>query len=259
MIIRLLDISPRENVKYILEQYPEINACEDGGAEIVSVSWTKTDNKFILRFPNLKAIVNRSMGQDKIDMPLLVHNNIKLYQIGDYCSISIAQYIINAIANTTDCNKPTKVLIFGYGRVGKQLHDMCLQNNYKCVIVHHDSLLMEYISILPTITHIAIVSPLSTETQGWLSSDKINYLNMATIINASRGKIVDTIALIKGISNHNIKNAILDVVSNNKIIRGNKNIKYTNHSAWCSPESKIVRAQMTCDLIKKALSECTTR
>lgn len=262
MNIKILDISSKENYKYMLSLLSDINLCSDKDAEILSISWTKTNDKLLSQFPNTRAVINRSMGQDNINFEYLEEHNIKLYQIGDYCSESIAMYAISAIKNTLDdtpYNRPTKIAIFGYGRVGKLIHAKCIEANYVCVLIHHDSLFMEYVGTLGEITHIVISMPLTKETEKWLSAEIIQRLRMATIINTSRGAIVDTQALLNGITNYNIRQAVLDVASNNKLIRGNKNIKYTNHSAWCSPESKVVRAQMTCDLLNRACEECIIR
>lgn len=108
------------------------------------------------------------------------------------------------------------VLIVGYGAIGRALEARLLPFGVNITRTGRRarpgvSAVSELPSLLPQADVVVILLPLTSETQGFVNADFISRMKSGSLlINPSRGRVVDTDALIKALKDHRIR-AALDV------------------------------------------------
>ena len=239
------------------------------------VKMTKVDNEFINHSKNLKIIARHGVGYNNIDLKIINSKKIPLFIVGDVNSTSVAEHTISLILNISKkinlydqeirlnnfnirntfqsrdlTNK--KILICGYGRIGKKVADICKffnmsvfvydkyldlgndKNNFKLI-----NNLNENMDIFDFITlHI----PYNNSGKPLIDDNFLSKLKKnCSIINTSRGDLINE----NDLTNHLDKNkdfyAGLDVFDpeppnkDSKILKF-KNVVLTPHSAAYTEE-----------------------
>ena len=144
-------------IKYLKDlsyQVDEASDQDDDYKNILSlydaliVKMTKVDEEFIDLSKNLKIIARHGVGYNNVDLNVINRRKIPLFIIGDVNSTSVAEHTFGLIINiakkinyydtevrsnnfeirnsfnSRDLNKKN-ILIFGYGRIGKKIADIC--------------------------------------------------------------------------------------------------------------------------------------
>lgn len=249
---------------------------------------------------NLKFIGRPGSGLDLIDLDYCAEKGIKVCRSATSNSNAVAEHTLGMLLSWLNhmarCNREVKDLIWrreanrgielmgktvgiiGFGNTGsrfaEKLRGMGVQvlayDKYKTNYAAD----FEYVneSNLAEICQYAdIISfhlPLNKETKYYLNTDFIDRLNHPVLlINTSRGPIVDTKALIKGLDNGKLVGACLDVLENEEPARyiDNEKDMYKNlfdrdnvllspHVAGWSDKSKIQMESFLLEEIKSALS-----
>tara|TARA_Y100000590_G_scaffold300999_1_gene339342 strand:+ start:211 stop:1170 length:960 start_codon:yes stop_codon:yes gene_type:complete len=238
----------------------------------------KIDAEILEKCKKLKVISRHGVGFDNIDTNFLKKNNIQLLVTATTTSVSPAEHIMFMIMNISKgidffdqavrngefesimhmkhntfelSNK--KILIIGFGRIGKKLIKRCLGFEMKVyvydpyvekkVVDSFGGIKIEDLSVgLKEADIISLSVPLTKETKNMISMDKMKMMKKnAIIINTSRGGIVNEKDLNEALNKEIIYGAGLDVFEkeppdNNNSLLKNKKVVLSPHAATFTPE-----------------------
>ena len=238
----------------------------------------KIDSEILQKCKKLKVISRHGVGFDNVDIKFLKKNNIKLLVTSKSTSVSPAEHIMFMIINISKgknffdkavrdgefgsimhmehhtfelSNK--KVLIIGFGRIGKKLIKRCL--GFEMKVYAYDPYVEKKIiesfggtkieNLLEGLKEADIISlsaPLTEETQNMITFDKMKIMKKnAIIINTSRGGIVNEKDLNEALNKKIIYGAGLDVFEkeppdNNNPLLKNKKVVLSPHAATFTQE-----------------------
>ena len=274
----------KAGIKYLKDlsyQVDEASDQDDDYKNILSlydaliVKMTKVDEEFIDLSKNLKIIARHGVGYNNVDLNVINRRKIPLFIIGDVNSTSVAEHTFGLIINiakkinyydtevrsnnfeirnsfnSRDLNKKN-ILIFGYGRIGKKIADICSFFNMN-VFVYDKFLNLENFSNnikvvrdikenLNIYDFISLHIPFNNSEKALIDKNFLNKLkNDCAIINTSRGDLIDEKDLINHLKENNNFYAGLDVFnpeppsSDNELFKLNNTI-LTPHSAAYTDE-----------------------
>ena len=268
-------------LKNLSYQVDEVSDQDDNYKNILNLydalilKMTKVDQEFIDLSKNLKIIARHGVGYNNVDLDVINKKKIPLFIVGDVNSTSVAEHTFGLIINiakkinfydsevrsnnfeirnsfnSRDLNKKN-ILIFGYGRIGKKVADICnffnmnvfvydkflkldnLSNNTKIVNNINENLnIYDFISL-----HI----PFSNSEKALINKTFLNKLKSdCAIINTSRGDLINENDLISHLNENKNFYAGLDVFnpepphSKNELLKL-KNTILTPHSAAYTEE-----------------------
>lgn len=268
-------------LKNLSYQVDEVSDQDDNYKNILNLydalilKMTKVDQEFIDLSKNLKIIARHGVGYNNVDLDVINKKKIPLFVVGDVNSTSVAEHTFGLIINiakkinfydsevrsnnfeirnsfnSRDLNKKN-ILIFGYGRIGKKVADICnffnmnvfvydkflkldnLSNNTKIVNNINENLnIYDFISL-----HI----PFSNSEKALIDKTFLNKLKSdCAIINTSRGDLINENDLISHLNENKNFYAGLDVFnpepphSKNELLKL-KNTILTPHSAAYTEE-----------------------
>ena len=268
-------------LKNLSYQVDEVSDQDDNYKNILNLydalilKMTKVDQEFIDLSKNLKIIARHGVGYNNVDLDVINKKKIPLFIVGDVNSTSVAEHTFGLIINiakkinfydsevrsnnfeirnsfnSRDLNKKN-ILIFGYGRIGKKVADICnffnmnvfvydkflklenLSNNIKIVNNINENLnIYDFISL-----HI----PFSNSEKALIDKTFLNKLKSdCAIINTSRGDLINENDLISHLNENKNFYAGLDVFnpepphSKNELLKL-KNTILTPHSAAYTEE-----------------------
>ena len=268
-------------LKNLSYQVDEVSDQDDNYKNILNLydalilKMTKVDQEFIDLSKNLKIIARHGVGYNNVDLDVINKKKIPLFIVGDVNSTSVAEHTFGLIINiakkinfydsevrsnnfeirnsfnSRDLNKKN-ILIFGYGRIGKKVADICnffnmnvfvydkflklenLSNNTKIVNnINEDLNIYDFISL-----HI----PFSNSEKALIDKTFLNKLKSdCAIINTSRGDLINENDLISHLNENKNFYAGLDVFnpepphSKNELLKL-KNTILTPHSAAYTEE-----------------------
>ncbi|WP_440692532.1 NAD(P)-dependent oxidoreductase [Candidatus Pelagibacter sp. HIMB1695] len=239
------------------------------------VKMTKVDQEFIDLSKNLKIIARHGVGYNNVNLDVINKRKIPLFIIGDVNSTSVAEHTFGLIINiakkinyydaevrsnnfeirnsfnSNDLNKKN-ILIFGYGRIGKKIADICSFFNMN-VFIYDKFLNLENLSknikIVKNIKEnlniydfISLHIPFNDSEKALIDKTFLDKLkNDCAIINTSRGDLINEKDLINHLKENNNFYAGLDVFnpeppsSDNELFKLNNTI-LTPHSAAYTEE-----------------------
>jgi len=211
---------------------------KDADAISVFVS-SVLDKEVLTQFKNLKYIFLRSTGFSNTDLEYCKHNNIYVFNVPEYGSITVAEFIFSLILALTknliqahtdlkegicdhnnligvELNNKTLGVI-GMGLIGQATariasgfnmnvlaYDVKKDNNYNYV---------ELDELLTKSDFISISCPLTESTRGLINKEKLALVKKDSfIINTARGEIINTEDLYYALENKQLKGAALDVI-----------------------------------------------
>lgn len=249
--------------KFFSENIHDVPISKFKNAEAISVFvWDKIDKELLDKLPKLKFIATRSTGYDHIDLDECKKRGIKVSNVPNYGQNTVAEHafalmlslsrkIPRTIERTKEGNFSLqgltgfdlkgKVLgVIGTGNIGEHVcriangfemkilaYDICKNKNVKKYGVKYVSL-DKLFSLSDIIT---LHAPLNEHTKFMINSSSIKKMKKGVmIINTSRGELIDTTALVKGLNSNKICCAGLDVLENECYIKEeaqllSKNIK----------------------------------
>ena len=268
-------------LKNLSYQVDEVSDQDDNYKNILNLydalilKMTKVDQEFIDLSKNLKIIARHGVGYNNVDLDVINKKKIPLFIVGDVNSTSVAEHTFGLIINiakkinfydsevrsnnfeirnsfnSRDLNKKN-ILIFGYGRIGKKVADICnffnmnvfvydkflkldnLSNNTKIINNINENLnIYDFISL-----HI----PFNNSEKALIDKTFLNKLKSdCAIINTSRGDLINENDLISHLNENKNFYAGLDVFnpepphSKNELLKL-KNTILTPHSAAYTEE-----------------------
>ncbi|MDC0059705.1 hydroxyacid dehydrogenase [Pelagibacteraceae bacterium] len=260
----------------------------------------KIDAEILEKCKKIKVISRHGVGFDNVDVKFLKKNNIKLLVTATTTSVSPAEHIMFMIMNISKgkdffdkavrngefgsvmhmkhntfelSNK--KILIIGFGRIGRKLIKRCLGFEMKVwaydpyvekkVIESFGGIKIEELHDgLKEADVISLSVPLTQETNNMITLDKMKMMKKnAIIINTSRGGIINEKDLNEALDKKIIFGAGLDVFEkeppdNNNPLLKNKRVLLSPHAATftqeCLSKMSIETAQNIIDFFDGKLN-----
>jgi len=261
----------------------------------------KIDAEILEKCKNLKVISRHGVGFDNVDIKFLKKNNIKLLVTATTTSVSPAEHIMfmiisiakgaaffdKAVRNgefgsVMHMNHETfelsnkKILIIGFGRIGKKLIKRCLGFDMKVFVYDPyvaENIIKSFGGIkikdlndgLKESDIISLSVPLTDETRNMITFDKMKIMKRnAIIINTSRGGIINEKDLNEAINKKIIYGAGLDVFEkeppdNDNPLLKNSRVVLSPHAATftqeCLSKMSIETAQNLIDFFEGKLNK----
>ena len=261
----------------------------------------KIDSEILEKCKKLKVISRHGVGYDNVDTNFLKKNNISLLVTGTTASTSPAEHIMFMILNISKgkdlhdrsvrngkfdtimhMNHQTfelfgkKILIVGFGRIGRKLIKKCLGFDMK-VYVYDPFVNKEIIESFggKKITNfdnglketdvLSLSVPLNKETNNMINLEKMKIMKKTSvIINISRGGVVNEKDLSEALNSGLIYGAGLDVFqkeppSSDNPLLANKKVLLSPHAATftreCISDMGVQTAQNIIDFFEDNLNE----
>lgn len=290
-------------IKYYETRLNEDTASLAAGFDAICVFVNDTVNAAVvekLYGYGVKVILLRCAGFNNVDL-YACKGRIPVYRVPAYSPYAVAEHAMamlltvnrrthKAYIRTRDFNFSLNgfmgfdlhgktVGIVGTGKIGRVFADICKGFGMRTLAYDKfpakDSGL-EYVSLETLMEQSDIISlhcPLTEETQYMINEDSIRRMKKGvTIINTSRGGLVDTAALIHGLRNKHVGAACLDVyeeegdlfyedfsshiVQDDRLVRliSMPNVIVTSHQAFLTQEALENIAATTVDNLAKHFS-----
>ena len=257
--------------KNLINKLPEFDGC--------TLRVSKLDENILKHCPNLKVISRHGVGYDNVDLPYIKKKNISLLITATANAVAVAEHVIymmlaisksmnqydkevrlgnfkkNALNIETLELFKKKILIVGFGRIGKSLIKRCLgfemRVNVYDPFVNTDVIkkfggnkIENLEENLKDCDYLSLHIPLTKQTRNMINYEKIKTMKKnAIIINTSRGGIINEIDLDKALRDDIIFGAGLDVfdkepIDKNNPLINNKKVLLSPHSATFTNECK---------------------
>ena len=207
---------------------------------------TKLDKEILEHCDNLKIISRHGVGYDNVDFNFLNENKIALCITSTSNAVSVAEHVLSffiyltkklslsdslvkegnfenrsQLPNFFELYKK-KVLIIGFGRIGKEVAKRCLGFDMEVyvydpfldneIIIRNQCIPIEKNQGLAIADFITIHLPLNGDTKNFISQTELNLMRKNSIlVNTSRGGIVNENDLCIALDSKKIQGAGMDV------------------------------------------------
>ena len=207
---------------------------------------TKLDKEILQHCDNLKIISRHGVGYDNVDLDFLNENKIALCITSTSNAVSVAEHVLSffiyltknlslsdslvkegnfekrsQLPNFFELYKK-KVLIIGFGRIGKEVAKRCLGFDMEVyvydpfldneIIIRNQCIPIEKNQGLAIADFITIHLPLNGDTKNFISQTEFNLMKKNSIlVNTSRGGIVNENDLCIALESKKIQGAGMDV------------------------------------------------
>ena len=207
---------------------------------------TRLDKEILQHCDNLKIISRHGVGYDNVDLDFLNENKIALCITSTSNAVSVAEHVLSffiyltkklslsdslvkegnfenrsQLPNFFELYKK-KVLIIGFGRIGKEVAKRCLGFDMEVyvydpfldneIIIRNQCIPIEKNQGLAIADFITIHLPLNGDTKNFISQTELNLMRKNSIlVNTSRGGIVNENDLCIALDSKKIQGAGMDV------------------------------------------------
>ena len=207
---------------------------------------TRLDKEILQHCDNLKIISRHGVGYDNVDLDFLNENKIALSITSTSNAVSVAEHVLSffiyltknltlsdslvkegnfekrsQLPNFFELYKK-KVLIIGFGRIGKEVAKRCLGFDMEVyvydpfldneIIIRNQCIPIEKNQGLAIADFITIHLPLNGDTKNFISQTELNVMKKKSIlVNTSRGGIVNENDLCIALESKKIQGAGMDV------------------------------------------------
>ena len=207
---------------------------------------TRLDKEILQHCDNLKIISRHGVGYDNVDLDFLNENKIALCITSTSNAVSVAEHVLSffiyltkklslsdslvkegnfekrsELPNFFELYKK-KVLIIGFGRIGKEVAKRCLGFDMEVyvydpfldneIIIRNQCIPIEKNQGLAIADFITIHLPLNRDTKNFISQTELNLMRKNSIlVNTSRGGIVNENDLCIALESKKIQGAGMDV------------------------------------------------
>ena len=207
---------------------------------------TKLDKEILQHCDNLKIISRHGVGYDNVDLDFLNENKIALCITSTSNAVSVAEHVLSffiyltkklslsdSLVKEGNFEKRSKlpnffelykkkVLIIGFGRIGKEVAKRCLGFDMEVyvydpfldneIIIKNQCIPIEKNQGLAIADFITIHLPLNGDTKNFISQTELNVMKKNSIlVNTSRGGIVNEKDLYTALELKKIQGAGMDV------------------------------------------------
>jgi len=291
------EIFNKNNIEYfVTNDTKEENLIEKlRDVDGIVVRTAEINKKTLSQIKNLKIVSRHGVGYDNVDTEYLNKNKIAMAITGKANAVSVAEHVMTMMLNLTKnisksdkltrdnkfkekANLPNffelynkKILIMGFGRIGKALAKRCL--GFDMEIFVHDPFIREdeitSNNCIPInkdegfkiADYISIHLPLNNKTKNLISSNEFKiFKSNLILINTARGGIINEDDLFDALSNNRIFGAGIDVFEQEPPINNHKlfsleNIILTPHNAALTLECRKRMAIECCENVFNLLSK----
>lgn len=191
----------------------------------MSVKFSKVGKTTFDKYKNLEWVVCRSHGVDMVNLDECKRRNIGVVALSP-TSVPCANWIKDKILDDQN------VLIFGNGAISRKLQSKL--NDFK--VVDSSTPKEEIQELISWAKTIVSTLPLTDKTKNYFDRNFFQYVKEpVNFISLSRGELFDNSALLEMSSNGKIKFGVFDmlVTDGRELLSKQKNIRYTEHTAWC--------------------------
>ena len=207
---------------------------------------TRLDKEILEHCDNLKIISRHGVGYDNVDLDFLNENKIALGITSTSNAVSVAEHVLSffiyltkklslsdSLVKEGNFEKRSKlpnffelykkkVLIIGFGRIGKEVAKRCLGFDMEVyvydpfldneIIIRNQCIPIEKNQGLAIADFITIHLPLNGDTKNFISQTELNQMRKNSIlVNTSRGGIVNENDLCIALESKKIQGAGMDV------------------------------------------------
>ena len=207
---------------------------------------TRLDKEILEHCDNLKIISRHGVGYDNVDLDFLNENKIALCITSTSNAVSVAEHVLSffiyltknlslsdSLVKEGNFEKRSKlpnffelykkkVLIIGFGRIGKEVAKRCLGFDMEVyvydpfldneIIIRNQCIPIEKNQGLAIADFITIHLPLNGDTKNFISQTELNVMKKNSIlVNTSRGGIVNENDLCIALESKKIQGAGMDV------------------------------------------------
>ena len=287
----------KNNIKYFVTNNIEENNLTKELSDVdgIIIRTAELNENILSKSQNLKIVARHGVGYDNVDTEYLNKNKIAMAITGKANAVSVAEHVMTMMLNLTKnisksdkltrdnkfkekANLPNffelynkKILIMGFGRIGKALAKRCL--GFDMEIFVHDPFISENEitsnNCIPInkdegfkiADYISIHLPLNDKTKNLISSNEFKiFKSNLILINTARGGIINEDDLFDALSNNKIFGAGIDVFEQEPPINDHKlfsleNIILTPHNAALTLECRKRMAIECCENVFNFLSK----
>lgn len=260
--------------------------CRLSEADVLVVGRNPMISKDVIeKLSSCKLIIRNGIGFDNIDIYYARERNIRVYNVSQYCINDVAEHTFALLLNYTRnigyhsqihnswgksevtnlrlCGK--KIGIVGLGKIGKRVAEIATVFGLKVVFYDPYVIFCEKYEksnslkeMIRDCDFITIHVPYTNETNKLINSDVLYNARGTVIINTSRGKVVDSHAIMNGLKNGKVKAFLADVMETeppigNALYENRKDsysVCITPHVAFDSDKSENDMHTIICDIIE---------
>lgn len=261
----------------------------DVDPDVLLVQYAEVTEEVYEKFENLKAVGVYGIGVDNIDVEAATKHGIKVVNVPSYCEDEVAEHTLALMlacerkiprfdAETSRGNwnwkvgKPMFRLkgqtlgIIGFGKIGRMVARKTSGIGFETLVYDPEiknsdvkPFGVERVELEPLLSESDIVTvhtPLTEVTEHLLDREAFKTMKeSSTLINTSRGRVVDTNELYQALSNDELRAAALDVLPEeppgDDSLLNLENVVVTPHVAWYSEQSiATLRQTIAEDLVR---------
>ena len=268
---------------------PEETAANIGDADIVLCNKVLINKEVIDSCPNLKYVGLFATGYNNVDVAYAAEKGITVCNAGQYSTNAVAQqvfaYILDRYSRIRDYDNAVKagewerspafsyfpiptaelagqtLAIVGYGSIGRRVAEIGAAFGMNIVVSTRTKPAdcpYEVTDILSAAKKADVITfhcPLTDKTKGLVNSELLSVMKpSATLINTSRGPVVNEADLAFALNTGKISAAYLDVLEKEPMspdtpLKSAENCTITPHTAWAAFETRRRLVDIVCDNI----------
>ena len=244
--------------------------------------------------PNLKYVGLFATGYNNVDVAYAAEKNITVCNAGQYSTNAVAQqvfaYILDRYSRIRDYDNAVKngewerspafsyfpiptaelagqtIAIVGYGSIGRRVAKIADAFGMNIIIstrTKPSDCPYEVTDVMTAASRADVITfhcPLTEQTKGLVNSELLKVMKpTATLINTSRGPVVNEADLALALNSGEIAAAYVDVLEKEPMspetpLKNAKNLTMTPHIAWAAFETRERLVDIVCDNIRSWMS-----
>jgi len=273
---------------------PEETIANIGDADVVLCNKVLITKEVIDACPNLKYVGLFATGYNNVDVAYAAEKNITVCNAGQYSTNAVAQqvfaYILDRYSRIRDYDNAVKngewerspafsyfpiptaelagqtIAIVGYGSIGRRVAKIADAFGMNIIIstrTKPSDCPYEVTDVMTAASRADVITfhcPLTEQTKGLVNSELLKVMKpTATLINTSRGPVVNEADLALALNNGEIAAAYVDVLEKEPMspetpLKNAKNLTMTPHIAWAAFETRERLVDIVCDNIRSWMS-----
>ncbi|MBQ7125421.1 MAG: D-2-hydroxyacid dehydrogenase [Clostridia bacterium] len=262
------------------ETEPSLVAERVGDADIILTNRVKITKELLEKCPNVKFVTALGTGFDMIDVDACKEHGVEACNVPGYSTDSVAQFAFTLLLSlSTDLWGFREIVssgkwtgmtgvkfqtikynelagktvgVYGCGAIGSRFGEICRAFGMR-VLGYRRSIVgktiggIEFVSedkLLSESDYVSFHCPLTNETRGLVNKEFISKMkDGASIINTSRGAVINENDLADALSSKKLSSAAIDVMCKEPPERDNPLLSLesciiTPHCAWVTPEAR---------------------
>ncbi len=222
----------------------EVLASAKDCSAIINQAELKVDEELLEALPNLNVVANISVGTDNLDLDAMTRHGVWATNAPNSFRQPVAEYVIGALimlsrrmiendafvrSGRWDAFEPGRwdgfglhgrtLGIIGYGRIGRTLATYA--GALGMTVISHDQGhgVDKLHELLRESDYLSVHVPLLEETRGLIGPAEFQEMKPGMILaNASRGGVVDEVAMIQALQSGKLAGAMVDVFEHEPVV-----------------------------------------